>query len=690
MRAAVMKGLPARAFTAETIVGSAFLGIVALLIIPVPSFLLDLLLAVSIAISAVVFLTSLFSERPTDFSIFPTLLLVSTLLRLSLNIASTRLILSSGHQGASAAGQVIQAFSSFVVGGDLAVGVIVFLALVVINFVVITKGAGRIAEVSARFTLDAMAGKQMAIDNELSAGAIDEVEAKKRRAAVQQESDFYATMDGANKFIRGDAIAGLIITAINLVGGLFIGVINHQLPIMDAASKYSTLTIGDGLVSQMPALVVSTAAGIAMSRASAKTEFGRELVRQMLGMRAVLGVSAAFMLLIGFLPGLPLFPFAVLAGGLIFAAFRQDEIAAKPEEAEKVEEAPPPEKTEREEQAEALRVEAIKVDVGFGLIPMADATRNGPLPEKIKNLRRHLSQTLGVIVPKVRIADNMNLDQHEYAISLSGSEVARGKLMPGRLFAMDMSGTLKIDDAIEARDPVFGTPALWIQPGAKRRAEAMGAMVVEPESVVTTHLSEVLRQNADTLLGRDNVQELVDFVRDGAPRLVGDLLPERFSYAELSSVLRLLLKDSVSIRDLKTILETINLNVTRTKRPEDLAEACRIALGRQIAAQVANRDGAVRALMLDRALEDELSHSIGPGGDLIPRVGLDAALGKALAEQVRKLDMRDVPCLVVTASPLRRPLANLFQRRFMVPVVSMAELAKSGRDVRIVGTVSVD
>ncbi|MEQ9497215.1 MAG: flagellar biosynthesis protein FlhA [Deltaproteobacteria bacterium] len=686
MKTASIGSLPARVLTPETIVGSAFLGIVALLMIPVPSPALDLLLALSIAISAVVFLTALFSERPTDFSIFPTLLLISTLLRLSLNIASTRLILNSGHEGSEAAGRIIYAFSNFVVGGNLAVGVIVFLALVLINFVVITKGAGRIAEVAARFTLDALPGKQMAIDAELSAGSINETEARRRREAVEQQADFYGAMDGANKFIRGDAIAGLIITAINLIGGLFIGLFQHGLSLAEAAASYSSLTIGDGLVSQMPALVVSTAAGLAISRASGKSDFGRQVVEQMLGMRSVLGMAAVFLLMIGALPGLPLFPFAVLAATLVFVAYRQAGARAEPEEEEKTE--APPEKTEREIQADALRLEPIKLEVGFGLIPMADANKGGEIPAKIKNLRRQLAQSLGIIVPKVRIADSMQLSQHEYAISLSGAQVARGEIVPGRLMAMKADGNIRVDDSIEGRDPVFGTPAVWIQPGAKRRAEAQGAMVVEPASILTTHLSEILKRNADALLSRDTVEDLVDFVRDEAPRLVAELLPAQISYAELSTVLRLLLEESVSVRDLRSILETISLNINRTKRPEDLADLCRVALGRQISAQVAQRDGVIRVLMLDRELEEELLRSLGPNGELIPRIGLGNSILQNLSTQIAETTDRDFPNILVSPR-LRRPFAR-FVRAYQpnIAVVTAVELQSSGRDVRIVGSVA--
>lgn len=690
MKSTSVMSWPGRVFTAETVVGASFLGVVALLIIPVPSIALDLLLALSIGIAAVVFLTALFSERPTDFSIFPTLLLISTLLRLSLNIASTRLILNSGHEGPEAAGRVIFAFSNFVVGGNLAVGVIVFLALVIINFVVITKGAGRIAEVAARFTLDALPGKQMAIDAELAAGTIDEPEARKRRREVEQQADFYGAMDGANKFIRGDAIAGLIITAINLIGGLFIGIFQHKLNIADAAAGYSTLTIGDGLVSQMPALVVSTAAGLAISRASGRNEFGRQVIDQMLGMRTVLGLTAGFLFFIGMLPGLPIFPFAVLAGALLYSAYRQGKVKEAKEEVVAAEAAAPVVKTDEEEIAESLRVEPVTLEVGFGLIPMIDASKGGDVPNRVKGLRRRLAQTLGIKVPPVRVADSLQLDQHEYVVKLSGCEVARGTVVPGRLMAMNAAGKLELDDAIEGTDPVFGTPALWILPGAKRRAEARGAMVVEPSSILVTHLSNILQKNAADLLRRDDVHQLVDYVRERAPRLVEELLPTQITYAELSAVLRHLLREGVSIRDLRTILETISANVSRTKRPEDLAELCRVSLGRQIASQVAGRDGVIRALLLDRQLDDELSRSVGPTGELLPRVGLRQQIVQSLTECLQSSLEHDLVCVLVSPN-LRRSFAEMVHSMLPdVPVLTAFEIQSAGRDLHIVGTVTVD
>ncbi|NJK88862.1 MAG: hypothetical protein HC923_05285 [Myxococcales bacterium] len=393
------------ALSPEILVGVVFLGIVALLVVPIPNAALDILLAMSIAISAMVFLTALFSERPTDFSIFPTLLLIATLLRLALNIASTRLILLNGHEGPDAAGQIIQSFAQFVVGGNVGVGIVIFLILVTINFVVITKGSGRIAEVAARFTLDAMPGKQMAIDAELASGAINDVQARERRGEIEQQANFYGAMDGANKFVRGDAIAGLIITAVNLLGGLAVGMLQHDLSISEAASVYPVLTVGDGLVSQMPALVVSTAAGLAISRASGRSDFGKQVIAQILGVRNVLLLTAAFLTVLGLLPGFPTLPFLTIAGALFYAVTRQPAvIAPSPVESE-----PVAEESEDNALMEALHVDALTLEVGYGLLALVDEGRGGDVPERVKKLRRQMAQELGILVPPVRVIDNLQL-----------------------------------------------------------------------------------------------------------------------------------------------------------------------------------------------------------------------------------------------------------------------------------------
>lgn len=680
---AIATRIPGRFFTAETVVGASFLGVVALLMIPVPAAALDLLLALSIGIAAVVFLTALFSERPTDFSIFPTLLLISTLLRLSLNIASTRLILNTGHQGPHAAGRIIQAFSEFVVGGNMAVGLIVFLALIIINFVVITKGAGRIAEVSARFTLDALPGKQMSIDAELQAGTIDEAEAKKRREQLDQQADFYRSMDGANKFIRGDAIAGLIITAINLVGGLLLGMLQHNLAVAQAAETYSTLSIGDGLVSQMPALVVSTAAGLAMSRSTARSEFSREVVQQMLGIRNVLGIAAGFLLLIAFLPGLPAFPFMVLAGAMLYASHRQGKVAeAKAQIA--AEEAAKPEPPKEETASNVLRVDPVSVEFGIGLNPIVNDPRE-PMTGRIKRLRKQLGRTMGFWAPTIYLGADFSLADNEYVIKLSGAVVARGTLEPGRLFLFNFTGDDHIQ-GIEAKDPVHGVEGLWIPADEKRRAEARGHKVIEPASIIITHLVETLKKNAPQLLRRDDVHELIEMVREQAPKLIDSLVPQPLGYGTIAAILRRLLEEHVSIRNLRTILETLSDLAPQTQDVSVLSEMVRTSLRSQIT-ETLKQSGKIEALTIDAALEEELRASFGPNGQFSPGPRVQQSLVTGVLDAIGARGALDpYPCVVVPLG-VRRVVGMILgthEETAKVMVVKPEELAEDPEYVGIV------
>lgn len=684
MNAEALRALPGRILTSETLVGVAFLGVVSLLIVPVPGAALDVLLAVSIGIAAIVFLTALFSERPTDFSVFPTLLLISTLLRLSLNIASTRLILLEGHEGPDAAGRVIQAFAEFVVGGNLGVGIIIFLALVLINFVVITKGAGRIAEVAARFTLDAMPGRQMAIDAELNAGAINEEQARERRAEIESQANFYGAMDGASKFVRGDAIAGLIITGVNLVGGIAIGMLQQSLTFSAALDKYPVLTVGDGLVSQMPALVVSTSAGLAISRASGRSEFGSQVVEQMLGMRNVLLIAAGFLTFIGLLPGLPFFPFALLAAILVFLVYRQsrEEVAAQEAESQA------PADSSEPSMADVLRVDTLTLEVGYGLLPLVDASRGGDIPERVKKLRRQLAQELGIVIPPVRVVDNLQLKPGGYSIKLYGVEVAEGEVMPDRHMAIDSAGVQSFPGGLEAKEPVFGLNAFWIKGDDRQLAESRGLTVVDPSTVLTTHLAEVLRRNADQLLGRDQVDELLGFVRSEYPKLVGELVPDQLSLGELVGVLQTLLAERVSIRNLRTILEAVASAVPQGKEVPRLAEAARAALWREVSTAVADDDGCIHAILLDRDLEFGLRNSLAPGGVLAPEPEVYQALVEQAAELARQAsEERHSPCILV-ADDLRRPFRDLVGSQLPdVPVLAIRELDRQA-ELRVVGTVS--
>ena len=678
-----LRNLPGRVLTAETVVGVAFLGVVSLLIVPVPGAALDVLLAISIGIAAIVFLTALFSERPTDFSVFPTLLLISTLLRLSLNIASTRLILLNGHEGPDAAGKVIQAFAQFVVGGNLGVGIIIFLALVLINFVVITKGAGRIAEVAARFTLDAMPGRQMAIDAELNAGIINETQARERRSEIEGQANFYGAMDGASKFVRGDAIAGLIITGVNLVGGILVGMFQQHLTFAGALDRYPVLTIGDGLVSQMPALVVSTSAGLAISRASGRSEFGTQVIDQMLGMKNVLLIAASFLTFIGLLPGLPFIPFALLAALLVFLVFRRDE--AKDNVGEEEAEAPT---VEEPSLAEILRVDTLTLEVGYGLLPLVDASRGGDIPERVKKLRRQLAQELGVIIPPVRVVDNLQLKPGGYGIKFYGVDVAQGEVIADRHMAIDSAGVQLFPGGIETKEPVFGLKAFWIRGEDRQTAEARGLTVVDPSTVLTTHLAEVLRRNADQLLGRDQVDELVGYLKAEYPKLINELIPDQISLGDLVGVLQALLADRVSIRNLRTILEAVASEAPNGKDIRRLAEAARASLWREISQGVADDSGCVHAILLDRDLEFSLRSSLAPGGLLAPDPDTYQILVERVAELVRSAsEDRHTPCVLV-ADDLRRPLRDLLGSQLPdVSVIAIRELNRQA-ELRVVGTVS--
>ncbi|MBX2811640.1 MAG: flagellar biosynthesis protein FlhA [Myxococcales bacterium] len=683
MNVEALRDFSGRIITSETVVGVAFLGVVSLLIVPVPGQALDLLLAVSIGIAAIVFLTALFSERPTDFSVFPTLLLISTLLRLSLNVASTRLILLNGHEGPDAAGEVIEAFAEFVVGGNLGVGIIIFLALVLINFVVITKGAGRIAEVAARFTLDAMPGRQMAIDAELNAGVINETQARERRGEIESQANFYGAMDGASKFVRGDAIAGLIITGVNLVGGIIVGMTQQNLSFGGAVDVYPVLTIGDGLVSQMPALVVSTSAGLAISRASGRSEFGTQVIDQMLGMRNVLMIAAAFLIFIGLLPGLPLLPFAVLAGLLLFLVYRRGEPVDAGGESEVVED-----KVEEPSLGEALRVDTLTLEVGYGLLALVDISRGGDIPERVKKLRRQLAQELGIIVPPVRVVDNLQLRPGEYGIRLYGVEIARGEVMSDRHMAIDSAGVQSFPSGVETKEPVFGLKAFWIREDDRQLAESRGMTVVDPSTVLTTHLAEVLRRSADQLVGRDQVDELLSYVKAEYPKLINELIPDQLSLGELVRILQNLLIERVSVRNLRGILEAVASEVPSSKDIGRLSEAARAGLKREITKELMDDQGCIYAVLFGRDLELLLRGSLTPGGQLAPDPEIYQMVVEKIASSVRTAsESRHSPCVLV-ADDLRRPLRELIGSQLPdIPVIAIRELDRQA-ELRVVGTIS--
>ena len=604
--------------------------IVGLLMVPLPGVLLDLFLALSIGISLVVLLVALYTTNPLDFSGFPSLLLLFTLFRLALNVCSTRLILSEGHAGA-----VIQAFGEFVIGGNYAVGLVLFMILVGINFIVITKGAGRVAEVAARFTLDAMPGKQMAIDADLSAGLIDEKQARKRREEISRQADFYGAMDGSSKFVKGDAIAGLLITAINIVGGIFIGAFQKGLPIGQALSQYTILTVGDGLVTQIPALIISTAAGIMVTHAAGGARMGSLLATQLSAHPRAMYMAGAVMAAFGMMPGLPKIPFFMLGGGLIALG----RVAAKAEKTRAVQEAAaeqaaqPAAPPTADPMSDLLQIDPIELEVGYALIPLVDEKQGGDLLERISMLRKQGAQDLGILVPPIRIRDDIRLPANEYVIKLRGAEIARGEVMPRFLLALDTGRVIGNVEGIDTLDPSFGMPARWISPTKRVEAESLGYVVVEPATVVATHLMEKLKTNACDLLGRQDVQEMIDTLKKTHPALVDDVIPGKISLGTLHRVLQRLLKERVPIRDLVSILEALADAAEQTKDPELLTEHARRALTNTIARLYMDEGGVVRGITMGPKLEMSLLGLFSPRANQNPSAMLTPdTLGALLRE----------------------------------------------------------
>ena len=588
-------------------------GVLMLMMLPLPPFLLDLFLSFSLTVSMLILLVTMNSGRPADFSVFPSVLLLGTLFRLGLNIASTRVILLNGHEGAGAAGEVIRAFGEFVVGGNFAVGLVVFSILVIINFVVITKGAGRIAEVAARFTLDAMPGRQMSIDADLNAGIIDEAEARKRREEIAQEADFYGSMDGASKFVRGDAVAALLIIFINILGGLFIGVLDHGMSIAQAAQTFTLLTVGDALVAQIPALIVSTAAGIIITRVTTQTSLGRDITEQIFFNPNLVSVVGGILFFLGFIPGLPHLAFLFL--GLVGFGFghllrqrkqKQETLKHTVSKTDKAS-SPPTESVDS-----VTPPDLLEVHVGYGLISLVDAAQGGELLERVKGIRRQTAQDLGFVVPSVHIRDNLQLKPNEYSISLKGVQVAKGELVPRHLLAINPGHAKKGIEGKPSRDPCFGLPALWITPQDKERAQIDGYTVVDGAAVIATHLTEILRSNGHELLGRQEVQNLLDNLAKTFPKVVDDVIPTQLTLGAIVRILRNLLRERVSVRDLRTILETVADYSTQTKDPDTLTEYARQNLSRSITSQYMTQEGMVNVISLEPALDRRLAEAIRP------------------------------------------------------------------------------
>ncbi len=660
--------------TAETWLAFGVIIIVALLVVPLPPAVLDALLALSIALSLVVLLVTLNTSDPIEFSSFPSLLLLLTLLRLGLNVSTTRLILGKGY-----AGHVIDAFGHFLIGDNFVVGIVIFLILIVINFMVITKGAGRIAEVAARFTLDAMPGKQMAIDADLGAGLIDETEARRRRQEIARYADFFGSMDGAAKFVRGDAVAGLVITAINLVGGFIIGMAQQGMGAGEAMTTYSALTVGDGLVTQIPALIVSTSAGIIVTYGSSTTGIGQALSAQLIKHPRALWMATVVLAGLAILPGIPALPFLILSAGTAGLAWRVTE-TNKIETATALRPAPVSAQVAQGQQMkELLHVEPLEVEIGYALIPLVDEAQQGDLLQRVGVMRRQLASELGIIVPPARIRDNIQLSPTEYAIRLRGVRVAGGEVMPRYLMALDTNAHGATIDGIPTTDPSFGMPAVWITPDKRVEAEALGYSVVESATVLSTHLMETIRRHGGDLLSRQDVRELLDGLKETHPALVDDVVPAKLSLGALHRVLQRLLREGLPVRDLVTILEALSDAADSTKDPELLTEHVRRALANVVAQLYSDSDGTVRGITIGPRLEAALMQLFSP------RAGRDAtsvlepeqltALLRSLndlATNARR-DGRSRP--LVTPPALRVGIRRLVEPILPdLPVISLGEL----------------
>jgi len=657
--------------------------ILGMMILPLPAFVLDLLFTFNIALSIMVLLVGMYTQRALDFAAFPSVLLFSTLLRLSLNVASTRVVLLEGHTGPDAAGKVIEAFGHFLVGGNFAVGIVVFAILVVINFMVITKGAGRIAEVGARFMLDAMPGKQMAIDADLNAGLINEEGARKRRAEVAQESDFYGAMDGASKFVRGDAIAGLLIMFINVAAGMVVGMVQHDLDFGTAVHNYTLLTIGDGLVAQIPALVISTAAGVIVSRVSNEQDVGQQLTGQLFSNPRVMFITAAIIGMMGIIPGMPHFAFLLLAGALAWFGRYVMRREVKAVETKAREERTPAVQAETAEATweDVTMVDPLGMEVGYRLISLVDRAQNGELLGRIKSIRKKIAQDIGFLVPVVHIRDNLELKPTAYRITLKGVEVGSGEANPGQWMAINpgqVTGTLP---GAATRDPAFGLPAVWIDASLKEQAQAYGYTVVDASTVVATHLNHLIQMHASELLGRQEVQALLDRIGKEAPKLTEDLVPKSISLTGLQKLLQNLLDEGVAIRDMRTILDVVAEHAPKVSDPAELTTLVRVALGRAITQQLFPNNADLQVISLDAGLERVLTQALANGGGIEPGLA-DAVLQQAQGAVVRQ-EQLGLDAVLLVPAPLR-PLMARFLRRTLpqLKVLSHAEVPDN-RNIRI-------
>ncbi|ACS85320.1 MULTISPECIES: flagellar biosynthesis protein FlhA [Musicola] len=646
--------------------------ILSMMVLPLPPFILDLLFTFNIALSVMVLLVAMFTQRTLDFAAFPTILLFSTLLRLSLNVASTRIILLEGHTGAAAAGRVVEAFGHFLVGGNFAIGLVVFIILILINFMVITKGAGRIAEVGARFVLDGMPGKQMAIDADLNAGLIGEADAKRRRSEVAQEADFYGSMDGASKFVRGDAIAGLVIMAINVIGGLLVGVLQHNMPLGKAAESYTLLTIGDGLVAQIPALVISTAAGVIVTRVSTDQDVGEQMVTQLFNNPRVMVLSAAVLGLMGLVPGMPNFVFLLFTTILLGLAWWM----RHSEEKKAAQSAVEPTKAESQQPqiveanwSDVQLEDQLGLEVGYRLIPMVDFQQNGELLGRIRSIRKKFAQEIGFLPPVVHIRDNLELQPASYRIFMKGVEIGSGEAHPGRWMAINPGNAVGKLTGDITKDPAFGLPAVWIDSALKDQAQAQGYTVVEASTVVATHLNHLLNVHASDLFGRQEAQQLMDRVSKEMPKLTDDFIPGVVTLTVFHKVMQNLLAERVSIRDMYTILETLAEHAPVQKDPNELTVVVRVALGRAITQQWFPGKDDIQVIGLESTLERVLLQALQNGGGLEP--GLADRLLSQSQDAVQHQEMLGAPPVLLVTHALR-PLLSRFLRRSLPQLVVLS------------------
>ncbi|ETS30145.1 flagellar biosynthesis protein FlhA [Photorhabdus khanii NC19] len=659
--------------------------ILSMMVLPLPPFMLDLLFTFNIALSIMVLLVAMFTRRTLDFAAFPTILLFSTLLRLSLNVASTRIILLEGHTGSAAAGHVVEAFGHFLVGGNFAIGIVVFIILILINFMVITKGAGRIAEVGARFVLDGMPGKQMAIDADLNAGLIGEEEAKKRRAEVTQESDFYGSMDGASKFVRGDAIAGLMILVINVVGGLIVGVAQHGMSLGDAGEVYTLLTIGDGLVAQLPALIISTAAGVIVTRVATDQDVGQQMVTQLFNNPRVLMLSAGVLGLLGMVPGMPNFVFLLFTAalaGLGWYLYRRADGPVMNTEKPKVEEQ---QQASEASWSDVQLEDPLGMEVGYRLIPMVDFRQNGELLGRISGIRKKFAQEMGYLPPVVHIRDNLELAPAGYRILMKGVEIGRGEAHPGRWLAINPGGAVGELQGDITKDPAFGLSAVWIDDSLREQAQVQGYTVVAASTVVATHMNHLLTQYANELFGRQEAQQLFERVSQEMPKLTEDFIPDIVSLTTLHKVLQNLLSEQVPIRDMRTIIETLAEHAPGQTDPYELTSVVRIALGRAIAQQWFPGAQEIQVIGLDAGLERLLIQALQNGGGLEP--GLADNLQRQATEALQRQEMLGAPPVLLVNHALR-PLLSRFLRRTLPQLVVLSNLEISdNRQIRMTATI---